>query len=85
MASRSELCRLQPQGQLFCGSQRYRHCLRLSFAGAWGPKEQAALQQVGCLATQLVQGLHDHADAVAPDASRTDFVNQAGVSARDLW
>lgn len=72
-------------GQLFCGSQRYRHCLRLSFAGAWGPKEQAALQQVGRLATQLVQGLHDHADAVTPDASRTDFVNQAGVSARDLW
>lgn len=72
-------------GQLFCGSQRYRHCLRLSFAGAWGPKEQAALQQVGRLATQLVQGLHDSADAVAPEASRTDFVNQAGVSARDLW
>ena len=22
-------------GQLFCGSHRYRHCLRLSFAGAW--------------------------------------------------
>ncbi|MDT8989974.1 PLP-dependent aminotransferase family protein [Curvibacter sp. APW13] len=72
-------------GQLFCGSQRYRHCLRLSFAGHWGPKEQAALQQVGRLAAQLVQGLHEHADSVAPEASRTDFVNQSGLSARDLW
>jgi DNA-binding transcriptional MocR family regulator len=72
-------------GQLFCGSQRYRHCLRLSFAGAWEAREQTALQQVGRLAMQLLQGLHEQSTAEAPDVSRTDFVNQADASARDLW
>lgn len=72
-------------GQLFCGSHRYRHCLRLSFAGAWGPKEQGALLQVGKLASQLVAGLYDETVASAWKASRTDLVNKADISAHDLW
>ena len=36
--------------QVFCASHRYRHCLRLSFAGLWERREQAALLEVGQLA-----------------------------------
>ena len=72
-------------GQLFCASHRYRHCLRLSFAGAWGPQEQAALTQVGWLACQLVEGLDDETSRAALDASRMDFISKADVSAYDLW
>ena len=63
-------------GQLFCGSQRYRHCLRLSFAGSWGPKEQAALAEVGKLAAQLAQGLHDTTARSTWETSRTDLACQ---------
>lgn len=36
-------------GPLFSASDRYRHCLRLSFSGAWTPKEQAGLRALGAL------------------------------------
>jgi DNA-binding transcriptional MocR family regulator len=71
-------------GQLFCASQRYRHCLRLSFAGAWGPVEQAALLEVGRLACDRVAGAR--ADAAAGlEVSRMDFMCMNDVSAYDLW
>ena len=72
-------------GQLFCASHRYRHCLRLSFAGLWGPVEQAALLEVGRLAGQLLQECTSAADVGALQASRMDFMCVNGVSAYDLW
>lgn len=75
-------------GQLFCASKRYRHCLRLSFAGTWGPVEQAALLEVGRLAKELVQGAKSaaaDADAEAAEASRMDFMCMDDVSAYDLF
>jgi DNA-binding transcriptional MocR family regulator len=72
-------------GQLFCASHRYRHCLRLSFAGHWGQPEQAALTQVGRLACQLAEGLEDETSRSAVEASRMDFISKADVSAHDLW
>ncbi|MFM7001624.1 MAG: PLP-dependent aminotransferase family protein, partial [Limnohabitans sp.] len=40
-------------GQLFSATDRYAHCLRLSFSGAWGEAEKAGLARLG----QLAQGL----------------------------
>ena len=40
-------------GQLFSATDRYAHCLRLSFSGAWGEAEKAGLVRLG----QLAQGL----------------------------
>ena len=37
-------------GPLFSATDRYRHCLRLSFSGAWGDTEKQALQALGRLA-----------------------------------
>lgn len=72
-------------GQLFCASQRYRHCLRLSFAGAWGPVEQAALAEVGRLACQLKFQAHDDGSQHTKPASRSDLICKDKVSAHDLW
>lgn len=75
-------------GQLFCASKRYRHCLRLSFAGIWGTVEQAALLEVGRLATELVRGAQaqaSDADREAAEASRMDFMCMDDVSAYDLF
>jgi len=40
-------------GALFTATDRYSHCLRLSFAGHWGAAERAALARIGELARQL--------------------------------
>lgn len=37
-------------GKLFSATDRYNHCLRLSFSGAWGPAEQQGVQRLGALA-----------------------------------
>ena len=71
-------------GQLFCASHRYRHCLRLSFAGLWGAVEQAALLEVGRQACLLLAAQTEQA-ADAVDASRMDFMCMNDVSAYDLW
>ena len=70
-------------GQLFCASHRYRHCLRLSFSGIWGPLEQAALAEVGRLAGQLVDSAQAANAAGTLELSRSDCREQ--VSAYDLW
>lgn len=77
-------------GRLFCASQRYQHYLRLSFAGAWGTKEQAALAEVGKQACHLLtQALAEPASPPAArnrlDITRTDFMSTTSVSAHDLW
>lgn len=41
-------------GPLFGAGSRYRHCLRLSFAGDWGAAQQDALIAVGRQACQLM-------------------------------
>ena len=43
-------------GALFTASDRFNHCLRLSFAGSWGDKEREALVRVGTLAAHLGDG-----------------------------
>lgn len=68
-------------GRLFCASHRYRHFLRLSFAGAWGAQEHAALGEVGRQACKLVDGAIDASDSTQFDASRTDFMCTTAVSA----
>jgi DNA-binding transcriptional MocR family regulator len=72
-------------GQLFCASHRYRHCLRLSFSGLWGPLEQAALAEVGRLAHQLVDSARVTTDSNVIDITRMDFMCRDEVSAYDLW
>jgi DNA-binding transcriptional MocR family regulator len=72
-------------GLLFCASQRYRHCLRLSFAGAWGPLEQSALTEVGRLACLLENAEHGPSAEDAQEASRSDLMCRDNVSAHDLW
>jgi DNA-binding transcriptional MocR family regulator len=72
-------------GQLFCASHRYRHCLRLSFSGMWGPLEQAALAEVGRLACQLLDSSKTAEVSGVMDVSRTDFICRDEVSAYDLW
>jgi DNA-binding transcriptional MocR family regulator len=72
-------------GQLFCASHRYRHCLRLSFSGLWGPLEQAALAEVGRLAGQLLDSARAAAEAGTLEVSRMDFMCREEVSAYDLW
>jgi DNA-binding transcriptional MocR family regulator len=75
-------------GRLFCASQRYRHCLRLSFAGPWGAVEQAALKEVGRLACGLCEGAGPATVQDGPEASRMDIFCEAEaleVSAYDLW
>lgn len=42
-------------GALFSATDRYNHCMRLSFAGAWGERERKALRELGRLATAQVQ------------------------------
>jgi DNA-binding transcriptional MocR family regulator len=72
-------------GRLFCASHRYQHYLRLSFAGAWGAKEQNALAQVGQQACLLRTAAHT-APATDPlEVTRTDFMSTTSVSAHDLW
>jgi hypothetical protein len=70
---------------LFCASQRYRHCLRLSFAGAWSSVEQAALAEVGRLACLLESGLQMTDTKVTQETTRTDLMCKDKVSAHDLW
>lgn len=41
-------------GQLFSATDRYSHCLRLSFSGAWAEPEKAALATLGALAKALL-------------------------------
>jgi DNA-binding transcriptional MocR family regulator len=72
-------------GQLFCASHRYRHCLRLSFSGLWGQREQAALAEVGRLAGQLVDSAKVALATGVMEASRMDFMCRDDVSAYDLW
>ncbi len=72
-------------GQLFCASQKYRHCLRLSFAGAWGQAQQAALVEVGRLAGTLKASDQDDGLPQVGDAARTDFMCENDVTAHDLW
>jgi DNA-binding transcriptional MocR family regulator len=40
-------------GQLFSATDRYAHCLRLSFSGAWGDAEKEGLMRLGHLAQAL--------------------------------
>jgi len=42
-------------GQLFSATDRYAHCLRLSFSGAWSDAEKAGLARLGHLAQTLWQ------------------------------
>jgi DNA-binding transcriptional MocR family regulator len=42
-------------GALFSATDRFNHCMRLSFAGAWGERERRALRQLGRLAAELGQ------------------------------
>jgi DNA-binding transcriptional MocR family regulator len=72
-------------GQLFCASHRYRHCLRLSFSGMWGPLEQAALGEVGRLACAQLERAKTATDAGAMELSRTELMCRDEVSAYDLW
>jgi len=43
-------------GGLFTATDRFGHCLRLSFAGAWTDRERQALARIGELARQLRDG-----------------------------
>ncbi|AOW13015.1 hypothetical protein LPB72_18810 [Hydrogenophaga crassostreae] len=43
-------------GQLFTATDRYRHCLRLSFSGPWDNNAQGALARIGELACALTGG-----------------------------
>lgn len=61
-------------GPLFGAGLRYRHCLRLSFSGAWGAPQQAALTLVGQQARSLMAGRTAVAPAAALDASDRDFL-----------
>ena len=70
-------------GQLFCGSHQYQHCLRLSFAGAWGPTEQHALAEVGRLARTLEIGTQAVPGSI--NTTRTDLMCVDRVSVHDLW
>lgn len=72
-------------GQLFCASGRYQHHLRLSFAGAWGAAEQAALAEVGRLAHALKAGAQTASVSESIEDSRTDLMCVQKVSAHDLW
>jgi DNA-binding transcriptional MocR family regulator len=76
-------------GQLFCASKRYRHCLRLSFAGPWGSQEQAALLEIGKIACAMAAGEGTLPPRTALDATRSnvlleEYVSDA-VSAQQLW
>ncbi len=42
-------------GRLFSASDRYNHCMRLSFSGGWGAREQQGLCQLGQLASALLR------------------------------
>jgi len=72
-------------GQIFCASHKYKHCLRLSFAGAWGAPEQAALAEVGQLARRLQEGTLTASESQTVEASRMDFMCRDDVTAHDLW
>jgi DNA-binding transcriptional MocR family regulator len=56
-------------GSLFSTTSRYRHCLRLSFAGPWGDAERQGLAHIGRLASapptggQVCSGGGAHATA----------------------
>ena len=43
-------------GSLFSTTSRYRHCLRLSFAGPWGEVERQGLARIGQLVRPLASG-----------------------------
>ena len=72
-------------GTLFGAGQRYRHCVRLSFAGPWGAAEQAALAEVGRLACALEAGGGPASVPAAIEVTRTDFVWTDKAAAHDLW
>jgi DNA-binding transcriptional MocR family regulator len=72
-------------GQVFCASHRYRHCLRLSFAGLWEPREQAALLKVGQLACELLAEARAQVPTDTPQATRMDFICANEISAHELW
>ena len=72
-------------GQLFCASQRYRHYVRLSFAGAWGPTEHVALAEIGrqaCIQESTAPAVPRIDDQ---DGSRTDLMSDRRITAHDLW
>lgn len=72
-------------GQLFCASHRYRHCLRLSFAGAWGQVEHDALVEVGRIACEMSNGKPSALVRDVLDETRMDILCEYEVSAYDLW
>ena len=72
-------------GQLFCSSLRYRHCLRLSFAGAWGDVEQVALADVGRVCVAVASLAPVASSAVPADAARMDMMAMEQLSAHDVW
>lgn len=43
-------------GPLFSATGRYRHCLRLSFSGAWDEAARQAVVRIGQLATTMLKG-----------------------------
>jgi DNA-binding transcriptional MocR family regulator len=43
-------------GALFSASDRFDHCMRLSFAGPWTDRERKALARIGELARALLAG-----------------------------
>ena len=47
-------------GALFTATGRFRHCLRLSFAGTWGDAERRGLLRIGELARQMAAGSSSH-------------------------
>lgn len=55
-----QLCRQEGitfgPGALFTATDRFNHCLRLSFAGPWTDLEQQALQRIGALARGMPLG-----------------------------
>ncbi|MCV2421653.1 PLP-dependent aminotransferase family protein [Paucibacter sp. DJ2R-2] len=42
-------------GQLFSAGPRFKHCLRLSVGGRWGPAHPQALRRIGELARELLE------------------------------
>jgi DNA-binding transcriptional MocR family regulator len=83
------LCRKQgiifAPGQLFGASERYRHCLRLSFAGTWGAIEQAAVAEAGRLACTLAAGGRAPSLPEVAEDLQAGFMGADKVTVHDLW